>query len=154
LAFDYPADWVLNELGGTSAGDTGFAVAVFDPSGRVLDNEYLDGVMVNVYQLGLDVDASSIADMRSSTEARIESLASSEGWKTLSLFSDVTINGMPGFTVTCSIPSPGGQKLVSPLYFLFDGDLAYYVFPQSAGQPSDDLKHELDSIVNSFAPAD
>jgi hypothetical protein len=152
FSFDYPGDWVLNELGGASTDQSGFALVVVDPAGAFLENQYVDGVTVNVYRLPIVADASTIADARSSAQARVEALAEQD-WKTLTPFSDVTINGMPGFTVTCSIPITSGQRLVSPIYFLFSGDRTFDVILQSAGQPSDELDQELDSVLYSFKPS-
>jgi hypothetical protein len=150
FALDYPADWALQAgTAPTSTGRSRFQMMVFDRSGHKIGAIAYDGVAVMTVVLPAPMSAAAISETRKTVEAKFQSDAAA-GVKIIQPSSEVTINGVPGFTMTCSEPASGGQTLVYPLYWLFKGDRTYYLALQSVGQPSAELQQQEEAILQSF----
>ena len=150
FALDYPADWAL-QVGTTpsSTGGSRFQMVVFDRYGHKVGAIAYDAVVVTTIILPAPMSAATISEMRKTIEAKFQDGATA-GVKIIEPASDVTVNGMPGFTMTCSEPASDGQTLVYPVYWLFKGDRVYYLVLQSIGQPSTELQQRQEAILHSF----
>lgn len=148
FSFDYPADWVMNAGQPVSASAT-FQVSVLDPAGKKIDNESVDGLVLVVF------DASggstlSVSELRRTVETNVSSATAGQGWQIVVAVKDVTVNDMPGVTFTCRIPSPSGEKIVAPMYYLIGNGHLFYVSMMSSEDPSDQTKPKLDAILQSL----
>ena len=102
------------------------------------------------FKLQITPTAAQISDIRTKTESSLTA-AAGEGATLEKASSDVTINGLLGFTMTLSQPAPDGETVVLQLYALFNGAHMYYVSLQSVGKPSSDLQQRQEAVLNSFA---
>jgi hypothetical protein len=154
FSFDYPAAWEIKDdlTEQTSAGGNSiFSIGAFDPDGTVANDTLLDGVVVNLYQLNVQVDDSNLADIRAEMEGMLAGMESSqEGLSTIAPLEDIKVGSLPGFKVTYAFPQEG-VPLVSTLYFLFQDDVEYQVIVQSAEELWEDLQPNFDTVVKSFA---
>jgi hypothetical protein len=149
FSFDYPANWVVQVVGGTSDSQDGFKVVVGNPRGTIVGNQAVDLATVTVYKYPATIDAAKMSEIRAGVEARIND-QSTQGTKILSAVADTTINGMRGFTVTCSFPFSGGTTLHSPLYLFFSGDREYFLVLQSTEESWGSVQPHLNVVLNSF----
>lgn len=150
FSFDYPADWGLQAGAAPTSGDGAFDMLVYDQSGHKISGLSYDGVEVTSFKLQITPTAAQISDIRTKTESSLTA-AAGEGATLEKASSDVTINGLLGFTMTLSQPAPDGETVVLQLYALFNGAHMYYVSLQSVGKPSSDLQQRQEAVLNSFA---
>jgi hypothetical protein len=157
-SFQYPEDWRLDEsspIRGANmasmdtAADT---VCVNDPRGSTAGFYQIDGVEVDVYELGIAVDESMMPALKQYMQTSLAQLTSED--PTARLVEDVTetiVGGLSGFRATTSYSSEGVPAMCT-IYCLVDDDLEYDIFLQSASSTWDENQGVFDKVVASFTP--
>jgi len=149
--FEYPADWVLQDLSeDSSANGASSYIALFDYNGAASGLYALDYMSVAVFELDQSFQDADLAGLRNSLEALYADAAVSDpDLKTLEALAPVALAGLKGFTATFT-STVEGIPITYTQYTLAGGDLEYDLTLQAATEDWARCRVVFDDFVKSF----
>ena len=155
-SFQYPHSWTLQQ-GDDSASVTAGAIAkgnvgVYNPKGSHSSGNYFDLAEVSVYELKVTVDNSMMGDIKQQVQQMFDQLVSQgSDWKALDALADVTVGGLPGWTISYSFGSADAPSTCR-FYVIFGGNLEYQLVVQASTKNWAADQPVFDAFVQSFKP--
>ena len=157
FSFDYDSgtftenDDVSSESAG---GDSAFRVGFADEDGTKQDDQYRDGFLVNVYELGVNLDdypvEEALPQLRDEVENLLPQLGSAFGTSaTFGSLDDVDRDDSMGFKADVTYDMDDAP-FKARMYFLFSGDKEYQITFQSAEDRWSELEPKFQEVIDSF----
>ena len=134
----------------SATGGNVFQIAFPDKSGPTVNDNYADGLQVNVYQLPRKVKPSEVPALKKDIAKAAKSIvASLSGGKMEEPVDGIVINGVPGFAFGYSyVESDTPVKATSN--FLYKGQYQYTLTGQATADTWETMQPDLGSALESF----
>ncbi|MBE3076621.1 MAG: hypothetical protein IMZ75_17105 [Actinobacteria bacterium] len=127
-----------------------YAIAFADKDGPLVDDQYVNGLRVSVYEMDQAIKAKDVPKLQKALEKVIEkTIAGLPNGKLTGKFTPLELNGTPGYSVDYQF-TKGGEQLTCRLYILIKGKYEYELTTQAVTEDWDSLRGTLEETVQTF----
>jgi hypothetical protein len=127
-----------------------FEVVFPDKNGRTVGGKYTNALRISVYKLANVVKPAQLPKLKKElSRAVTEYVVSRLGGKIDRPLEDVTINGIPGFSLDYGF-TEGDATLKTTDYFLYEGQYQYTLEGMAATQDWEALKGKIEAAFQTF----
>jgi hypothetical protein len=131
--------------------DPAFSVYFVDVTGPLVSGQYVNGILVNVYELKRAVRPSEFKEFKSGLQVMVDDLmASLPESEIVQDLTSITVNRVPGYVVRYTY-SADGEDLRAITFVLTKGRYEYQITTQATSSDWDRLQGDFENAVGSFA---